>query len=336
MAPEEYLRGVGYAAAGGVPYPRADPADHDLLPPDTWAMAQVPAGVHLVVSGDAPRVTITCRTTTADLGYRGQAAGTTIATWRGDVHVDEAPVTLGEHEITVAGPGGGTARIYLPEGMRPEVLDIVGVGGSIEPAPRGPRWICYGDSITEGWGASGPATSWAATVAREVDADVLNMGYAGSARGEAVSARHVASRRGDLVTLAFGTNCWSQTPHSADELSGVARSFIDTVRAADPDVPILVVSPVVRPDAETTPNAKGATLADLRASVEDAARGADVTLLEGGDLITSDQLADGIHPNDDGHRVLADHIGAWASGVLAPHQAGNGVADRRRTVGPAG
>jgi len=71
-----------------------------------------------------------------------------------------------------------------------------------------------------------------------------------------------------------------------------------------------VVSPIVRPDAETTPNRLGATLVDLRAAMEEAASTHDVVLLPGRDLIGPDQLADGIHPDDEGHRILAQVIGA--------------------------
>jgi hypothetical protein len=78
------------------------------------------------------------------------------------------------------------------------------------------------------------------------------------------------------------------------------------------------VSPVVRPDAEATPNRLGATLADLRAAIEDvaSARG-DVTLVPGRPLIDAALLPDGIHPGDEGHRVLAAAIGSAVQGVLA-------------------
>ena len=37
--------------------------------------------------------------------------------------------------------------VYLPEGMRPRVCGLGADGGELRPAPRGPRWIAYGDSI---------------------------------------------------------------------------------------------------------------------------------------------------------------------------------------------
>ena len=52
--------------------------------------------------------------------------------------------------------------VYLPEGMRPVVLAVRAFGGTLEPAPVRPRWLAYGDSIAEGWIASGPVGAWPA------------------------------------------------------------------------------------------------------------------------------------------------------------------------------
>ena len=85
---------------------------------------------------------------------------------------------------------------------------------------------------------------------------------------------------------------------------------------------MVVASPVVRPDAESTPNRLGATLADLRAAMEEVAQShidagdKRLTLVPGGDIIGADLLADGIHPGDEGHRVLADVIGGAVRDAL--------------------
>ena len=77
----------------------------------------------------------------------------------------------------------------------------------------------------------------------------------------------------------------------------------------------MVTSPVVRPDAEATANRLGATLDDLRIVMEEVAReriadgdGA-LTLVEGRDLLQPGDLPDGVHPGDEGHRILAAAFG---------------------------
>jgi lysophospholipase L1-like esterase len=108
---------------------------------------------------------------------------------------------------------------------------------------------------------------------------------------------------------------------SVDLLEATVRAFVATVRAGHPRTPVILVSPVVRPDAETTPNRLGATLAGLRAAYERAALslGAtdpSITLVRGRELVEADQLADGIHPDDAGHAALAAAVGTAVSAAL--------------------
>jgi len=315
---EPFLRGCAWRAVPGVPYPRFDPRDASRIPADTWQCAQIPAGVRLELVGDATAITLDYTTATDDLGYRGAGAGTTFALWRGDEQLDEQPAVLGAGTVTLAlrGAAEAPAVVYLPEGMRPEVLALRPDGGSIEPAWRGARWVAYGDSLLEGWVASAPALAWGVMAARRHGLDLVNLGYAGSARGEIPCAEAVAGLAADVISISHGTNCWTRTPHSAGMMFETTRAFLDIVRQGHPDTPMVVASPVLRPDAETTPNRLGATLADLRAAMEEAVRaridaGDDtIVLIPGADVITAAHLADGIHPGDEGQARLANVFGA--------------------------
>jgi lysophospholipase L1-like esterase len=112
--------------------------------------------------------------------------------------------------------------------------------------------------------------------------------------------------------VAFGTNCWATIPHSADMVAANTAAFLRIIRAAHRHVPVLVVSPLIRPDAEGTPNALGTTLADIRAAIErTVSQGNDqlTSRLPGADLVSAGLLVDGIHPGDEGHRKLAARIG---------------------------
>ena len=314
--PEPFLRGVRWPGTRRVPYPRADPTDR-RLPADTWQMASLPVGVRLEIVGDAAEVEIRYHTQTDQLGYRGAGAGTTFAAWTATGLVGDAPAVLGEGTVRLPLADGQPTIVYLPEGMKPTVIAVEGIGGDIQPAPAQPRWVVYGDSVAEGWIATAPALAWPAIAGREHGLDVANLGYAGAARGELASAEQVAALDADLVTICHGTNCWTRLPHSAALFAEGLRAFLDIVRQGHPQTPLLLVSPVVRPDAEDTPNRLGATLADLRRAFEDVAgaRG-DVTLVRGLDLLGPEHLGDGIHPNDEGHRRMAAAIGAAASAIL--------------------
>lgn len=320
--PEPFLRGCAYPGTTHVPYPRADPVDRMRLPKDTWLMAQVPAGVRLEITGDAREVEIDYVTATDELGYRGEGAGVTFAAWAGDRKLAAERARLGEGTVRLPLAEDGRTVVHLPEGMRPTVRRVRGVGGGLAPAPAQPRWVIYGDSVAEGWIASEPGLAWPAVTGRVHGLDVVNLGYAGAARGEVPSAEQVAALDADLLTVCHGTNCWTRIPHSAALFRAGVAAFLDILRDGHPDTPILVVSPVVRPDAERTPNRLGATLADLRDAMEEEVatrqRAGDgrLELVPGGGLIGPDDLGDGIHPDDGGHAKMSAAIGAAAADLV--------------------
>ena len=100
-------------------------------------------------------------------------------------------------------------------------------------------------------------------------------------------------------------------------------AFLNVVRQGHPQTPILVASPIIRPDGEETANKLGATLGDLRVAMEDAVRARIDTgdtalqLIEGLPLVAPEQLGDGIHPNDDGHIALARALGPVLQEMVA-------------------
>lgn len=358
--PEPFLRGVAWPGIRGVPYPRAQPDDRLRLPGDTWRMACVPVGVRVELVGDATAVRIAYRTGTAELGYRGAALWKTgpaaspsrptipsrgaaaaaeddrlragedggadrlrcFSAWSAAGLLGEARAEVGEGSAELPRVAGERTIVYVPELMRPTVLDVAGLGGDVEPAPLQPRWVVYGDSVAEGWVATAPALAWPAIAGREMGLDVVNLGYAGAARGEVASAEQVAALDADLLTVCHGTNCWTRTPHSADLFRAGIAAFLDVLRQGHPTTPLLVVSPVVRPDAEETPNRLGATLVGLRAAMEAEVRrridagDAALRLLPGRDLIGPEHLGDGIHPDDAGHRRIATAVAAAVADMI--------------------
>ncbi|MDA8280619.1 MAG: hypothetical protein M0Z63_09415 [Actinomycetota bacterium] len=310
--PEPFVRGWVFAPAGTVAYPRLHPQESDQVPGDVWSAATLPVGVRIEVVGDATAVRLRYRTTTADLGYRGDGAGCTFVVFRSGRRIAEAPAVLGDGEVVLplVGDPDQPAVIYLPEGMRPVVHQIQPVDGSLRPAPRQPRCLIYGDAVTQGWLASSPVGSWSTVVGRTLGLDVCNMGYAGTTRLEPAVAQMMARTPAEAVVVAVGTGCWSKPPHSTALLVEELRSFLQLVRAGHARVPLVVMSPTCRPAAEDTPNVFGATLTDLRRAVEDvvtdlATSDNRLALIDGSAVLGPEELADGTYPDDEGHKRIA-------------------------------
>jgi lysophospholipase L1-like esterase len=319
------------------PYPRADPAGAEYLPADVWAAARLPVGVRLELAGNAKTIRVWYETTRAALGYRGESAGCAFVAYRAGQRVAMTEAVMGEGiaELVMSGRPDLPVTIYLPEGMAPLVTGVAGVEDTMVPAPLQPRWLAYGDAVTQGWLASAPPMAWPAVAGRKLGLDVCNLGYAGTARGEMTSALMLAETPAEVVSIAFGLNNWSRVPHTAALMAEEVRCFLSVVREGHPETPIVVVSPTARPDAESEPNRLGATLAELRTAMEDTVRTcmADgdekLFLVEGLAVLDPDDLEDGVYPGDEGHRRLA----AAVSKILVPHLADLQAAAEKRWAG---
>lgn len=310
------MRGAAWWAEDGRVV-RADTADRARLPGDTWERAGLPAGVRLEFTArgvSAVEVAYTASPPSQTDSFRDAPPVFTLLAGKDAV---DTPASPGEHRALIHLPSpDGEFTLHLPEALRPALHGVRPVNGTLTPAARQRRWLVYGDSIAEGWSVSRPHLAWPALAGRALGVETVNLGYAGAARGEQASAQQLASLDADLITLAFGTNCWSRTPHSARLLYETARAFLDLVRRGHPDAPLVVVSPVLRPDAETVPNVLGASLRDLRTALERAALDAGAGLLPGGGLLDAEHLVDGVHPGDAGHEILAEAVASALREVL--------------------
>jgi len=307
------------------------------LPVDTWTMAKIPAGVRFEATapqGDLAEVAVDYECAHESFGYLGGGEGHSFVLLVDDDVTDVRPAEVGRHTVSLSTMGvtesraEGRVTLHLPERMGPTVHGLTGrsaTGDEVElaPAPAQPRWLCYGDSIAEGWCVTSPERAWPPVAARDQGLDVVNLGYAGSARGELPSAEEIADLEADIISIAHGTNCWTRTPHTADLFAANFEVFLDLVRGGHPETPVVAVSPILRPDAESTPNRLGTTLTDLRAAFEEVVTGrmaADPSLhlVEGLPIVGPDQLSDDIHPGDDGHAAMAAAIGPALSSAIAP------------------
>ncbi|MGM7775781.1 SGNH/GDSL hydrolase family protein [Arthrobacter sp. KNU-44] len=293
---------------------------------DTASAALVPAGVRLEFSGDATAVEIDVTTRTMH-PLAAPVPKQYFSIWLfGRLHAQVPAVPDARRRIRLDLPPrqhDEPVAVHLPEGYTPILHGIEAIGGGITPAPSRPRWVAYGDSITQGWTTSDPGLAWTAVAARNTGLDVVNLGFAGAARGELPAAGFVSTVPAEVISLAWGTNCWSQIPMDREYIAELMRIFLTVVRSGHPETPIVVLSPILRPQAESTRNAVGATLAELRDGIEEtvdlfANRREDthIRLVPGLELVSEAQLVDGIHPGDEGHAVLGQAMGAALASVV--------------------
>ena len=178
-----------------------------------------------------------------------------LRTWQGVV---DAGVTSGENSVATfvlpATPAGEPREItlWLPHNCEIQIIDLT-ANETLHPAAPKTNWVHYGSSISHVQEANTPAETWPALVARALDVDLYSLGLAGSANAELFAARTISHTPADLITLKIGINIVNGANMTLRTFVPAIHSFIDEVRAGHPDVPIVLFSPFVMPEAENNP-----------------------------------------------------------------------------------
>lgn len=97
--------------------------------------------------------------------------------------------------------------------------------------------VFYGHSATQGAVASRPGNSYPTMISRMLDANIVNLGFAGNAKGEFPMAEHIATL--DMTAFVFDYD--HNTP-SEQNLIDTHWPFYKKVREAHPDVPIIFMT----------------------------------------------------------------------------------------------
>ena len=194
-----------------------------------------------------------------------------------------------------------------------EVLAIgLSEGATIEPpSPFAlePPVVYYGSSITQGGCASRAGNAYQAIVSRRLNLDFINLGFSGSGRGEPEVADAVA----EVGACCFVMD-WAQNCRTMEEFTERYDLFIETIRRAHPDTPIVCVTPIFSTSEVWGGNAKNEAMREHVRGVVSARRDAGdegIVLVEGFDMLGPDDrdgLVDASHPNDVGFISMAAGI----------------------------
>ncbi|NEB00834.1 GDSL-type esterase/lipase family protein [Streptomyces sp. SID13726] len=154
-------------------------------------------------------------------------------------------------------PGDGELKdveIWLPHNETTELIALR-TDAPVEPAAPVDRrvWLHHGSSISHGSDAAGPSHIWPAVAATLGGVELVNLGLAGSALLDPFTARAVRDTPADLISLKIGINIVNHDVMRLRAFGPAVHGFLDTVREGHPDVPLLVVSPILCPMHEDTP-----------------------------------------------------------------------------------
>jgi hypothetical protein len=239
-----------------------------------------------------------------------------------DVFVDGVKVGGAEVPDDIPGsllirvPAEGTKRIdvYFPthRGVIVEGVDLPD-GEECRPPARGQRWITHGSSITHCAAAKSPGFTWPAVVAREMNWEFWNLGFAGQCKFDQVVARTIARMPADRISLCLGINTVFNS-YAPRTWRSAVEGFLLTVRDGHPETPLLVIFPILSPPREEENDEPGRiALKTMRQILKDivgrfqATGDANIYYLDGLKLIgPGDEhcMPDQLHPDADGVDLL--------------------------------
>ena len=339
--------------------PRRLPAWTRLQMPAVMdAMVRMPSGVRLRFATDSRRVGVHFLATNmviplrprrpvafnCEAGGELQAAAST----EGNAIVlkPDAPggfeLVRGEADAVVfdVPAGAPVCEIWLPHNAFVELraLEIDdGATVSAPPVETRRRWIHYGSSISHCMEAEEPAKTWPAVAARRSGVALQNLGFGGQCHLDQFVARTIRDAQADIVSIKTGINVVNMDSMRERVFVPALHGFLDTIREGKPDVPIIAISPIYCPSAETrpgptVPNEDGkfvtidgfepyrvgclslTRIREIVAEAVDARRAAgDANLhyVDGLDLFgeaDADDLPDDLHPNPAGYERMGERF----------------------------
>ena len=309
------LEGLALADREGRRYWRLPEDVIDQVNPGVSEVAKFPSGARVRFSTDSRRVAL--RAVIGPAGYVknvGAIGKCGLAGYvDGEWHYVVYPTASDAEEMTGAYDLDGKTHdhtVYLP--LFTPLYDLM-IGLDDGAQVKSPRpyavqkpLVFYGSSITNGASATHAGNAYVSVVCRRLDANFLNLGFSGSARGEERIARYIAGLDMSLFVMDYDHNA----PDAA-HLEATHERFFRIVREAQPDLPIALIS---KPDFDMDPEGNALRRAVIRRTYEHALAAGDtrVRFIDGETLFGTterrDCLVDGTHPNDLGFRRMADAI----------------------------
>ncbi len=162
--------------------------------------------------------------------------------------------------------------------------------------------VFYGSSITQGGCASRPGNSYQAIISRRYDADYVNLGFSGSAKGEPAIREYIAGLSMSAFILDYDFNAPTN-----EDLAATHYPLYRAVRDAHPNIPIIMAT---RP-AFFMNRPLELRNGIVRETYERARAAGDerVWFISSRELMLlceDNGTVDGCHPNDLGFRSMAE------------------------------
>ena len=176
------------------------------------------------------------------------------------------------------------------------------------PISKKCKVLMFGDSITQGYDAMLPESSYATEITNRLDAEAINKGIAGEQFFSNL-ASFKDDFKPDLITVAYGTNDWRHT--TKEKFQTECKSFFENLRKTYPKTKIIAISPLWRADIDEKQEF-GEPLSFVYDYIKSVSKSiSDMAVIHGIDLVPHIEdcyQTDGLHPIDKGYKYYADNL----------------------------
>lgn len=176
--------------------------------------------------------------------------------------------------------------------------------------------LVYGDSISVGGNSDTVMRSaWVLGVRDEYSGNTILEGTgsrtlhddAADSTLRAAFVSRIASVNPSIIWLAIGTNDYALSAWSAADFEAAYDSFLSDLHTVLPIATIYAQTPIVR--TSNGANDFADTSTDYRTAISNAASGKPyVTVVDGTAIMTTGDLADGVHPTTAGHLLYSAYV----------------------------
>ena len=297
-----------------------------------WQLAQSPASGHLAFRTDSTRIAVRAKSASLDSMPHMPISGSRgVQLYSGSAHrMKPVATAIPAHDdlqfermmIEKLTPQLREFRLYLPLycGLEKLELGLEKASEILAPSPAAvvKPVVFYGTSITQGGCASAPGHDFVSQIGRLLNIETVNLGFSGNGKGEVEVARLLGEIDASLFVLDYAAN--------VDEalLRKTLPRFVDALRAARPDVPILIMSNVCFSQYFVSAAARSSLEsrrdAMMNFYVSRRKRGdRNIHFVDGFGLLpfgTDAAYVDGVHPTDHGFSLMAQRLAPVVEQIL--------------------
>ncbi|MBP3223436.1 MAG: SGNH/GDSL hydrolase family protein [Actinomycetaceae bacterium] len=200
-------------------------------------------------------------------------------------------------------------KVWLPVLSGAKIRSIAVNGTHVTPVPKARPLFIMGDSLSQGFYTGNPALGYAAQLSRMLMCDIVNQSIGGQVFNAQTIADLSSYARPHRIIVQLGAN-YRYDACDEESVKKEIEEYFAALHDAFPDVRTYVITPTWHSDIIYRTHHKSC-VESLPYILHEVVTAYDnMTYIDGATLLPRqfNLLADGDHPNTEGHNLIAQHI----------------------------